>query len=166
MNENINLCEILKDCPKGTKLYSPLYGEVELVEIEYGEDYPILVHAVGDHDDDIYYFAADGLYDRDYNGEILLFPSKSQKNWDKFKCPKKPKFDPKTLQPFDRVIVKQIQNNTWHTQYFSHINEKCTTYPFFCLNDNYAYCIPYNDDTKHLLGTTDEAPDYYRYWED
>ena len=26
--------------------------------------------------------------------------------------------------------------------------------------------IPYNDETKHLVGTTDEAPEYYRYWED
>ena len=25
--------------------------------------------------------------------------------------------------------------------------------------------IPYNDETKHLVGTTDEAPEYYRYWE-
>ena len=42
----------------------------------------------------------------------------------------------------------------------------------FCKNNNYVYvsgrtlynhCIPYNDDTKHLVGTTDEAPEYYRY---
>lgn len=30
MNENLNLVKILKDCPRGTKLYSPIYGEVEL----------------------------------------------------------------------------------------------------------------------------------------
>ena len=30
----------------------------------------------------------------------------------------------------------------------------------------YKYYIPYNDDTKHLVGTTDEAPEFYRYWED
>lgn len=30
----------------------------------------------------------------------------------------------------------------------------------------YVYCIPYNDDTKHLVNTTDEAPEYYRYWEE
>ena len=29
MNENLNLVEILKDCPKGTKLYSSVLGEVE-----------------------------------------------------------------------------------------------------------------------------------------
>ena len=29
-----------------------------------------------------------------------------------------------------------------------------------------AYCIPFNDDTKHLLDTNEEAPEFYRYWED
>ena len=33
MNENLNLVEILKDCPKGTKLYSPIFGEVKFEEI-------------------------------------------------------------------------------------------------------------------------------------
>ena len=31
---------------------------------------------------------------------------------------------------------------------------------------SYDKCIPYNDETKHLLGTSEEAPEYYRYWED
>lgn len=34
------------------------------------------------------------------------------------------------------------------------------------MNDNYLMIIPYNDDTKHLVGTSLEAPEYYRYWED
>lgn len=39
MNENLNLVEILKDCPKGTKLYSTLYGDVKEVEQHiYTED--------------------------------------------------------------------------------------------------------------------------------
>ena len=40
MNENLNLAEILKDCPKGTKLYSTVYGEVEFYGI-IGKDYLI-----------------------------------------------------------------------------------------------------------------------------
>ena len=28
MNENLDLTKILKGCPKGTKFYSPIYGEV------------------------------------------------------------------------------------------------------------------------------------------
>ena len=34
MNENLNLVEILKDCPEGTKLYSTVFGEVKLKEME------------------------------------------------------------------------------------------------------------------------------------
>ena len=36
-----------------------------------------------------------------------------------------------------------------------------------CTTDTsgFWYCIPYNDDTKHLVGTEEEAPEYYRYWE-
>ena len=43
MNENLNLVETLKDCPQGTKLYSLIYGEAELVNVLQGEDvnYPI-----------------------------------------------------------------------------------------------------------------------------
>ena len=37
MNENLNLVEILKDCPEGTKLYSPIIGEVEFKRIKYSE---------------------------------------------------------------------------------------------------------------------------------
>ena len=162
MNENINLCEILKYCPEGGQLYSTLYGVVEFSRIDYSS--PLSVRVI-DKNNTERGFDKKGKKIAELDGECLLFPSKDQRDWSKFK-PKKPKFDPKTLKPFDRVIVKQIQNYTWHTQYFSHINEKCTTFPFFCLIDNYAYCIPYNDDTKHLVGTTDEAPEYYRYWED
>lgn len=165
MNENIDLTKILKNCQKGWKLYSSAFGEVEFQYIELGSVYPIIIKLKTRH---IKKITSNGKLIDLYDVECTLFPSKDCRDWSKFTAPwyKKAKFDPKTLQPFDRVIVKQIQNNTWHTQYFSHINEKCTTYPFFCLNDNYAYCIPYNEDTKHLVGTTDEAPEYYRYWED
>ena len=31
---------------------------------------------------------------------------------------------------------------------------------------NYKLCIPYNDDTKHLVGAKEEAPEYYRCCDD
>lgn len=90
MNENLNLVEILKDCPEGTKLYTPIYGDVELAKVFQEDDiiYPIRIKLNNNSTDD-----------------------------------------------FTRILY----------------------------NDN---CIPYNDDTKHLVGTTDEAPEFYRYWED
>ena len=78
---------------------------------------------------------------------------------------KKERFDPKTLKAFDRVLVKDSESLTWKINMFSHINNKAE-YPYCCLLSFYKYCIPYNDDTKHLVGTKEEAPDFYRYWED
>ena len=74
------------------------------------------------------------------------------------------KFDPKTLKPFDRVLIKDV---IWSVGFFSHYNKNACYYPCECVGSTIAkYCIPYNDETKHLVGTTEEAPEYYRYWED
>ena len=73
-----------------------------------------------------------------------------------------PKFDPKTLQPFDKVLVRNFPVSIWQSGIFSHQH----FHQYFVYNDTYKFCIPYNNDTKHLIGTTDEAPEYYRYWED
>ena len=164
MNENLNLVEILKDCPKGTKLYSPIIGEVEFRRIKYCE-YPIVTRCKNGNR--ILSFTKDGLFfPEGVQGEcIMLFPSKDQRDWSKFK-PKKPKFDPKTLKPFDKVLVYDIYDicEGWACALFSHIRE--SEYPYSTSSGSFKVCIPYNDDTKHLLGTTDEVPEYYRYWED
>lgn len=76
------------------------------------------------------------------------------------------KFDPKTLQPFDKVLVRDDSLECWEAQLFSHIIKDENHFPYVCTNDSNRYCIPYNDDTKHLVGTTKEAPEFYRYWED
>ena len=81
---------------------------------------------------------------------------------------KKQRFDPKTLQPFDKVLVRYDSvKGQWRCTLFSHIieNEKIP-FRFVTSNNAYEYCIPYNEDTKHLAGTCEEAPEYYRYWED
>lgn len=121
--QKLNLCEILRDCPRGTKLYSTVLGYVIFQGILAGAVYPIIVACENGVTED---FMADGKMFIDYDGECTLFPSKEQRDWSKFTAPwlKKERFDPKTLKPFDRVIVKNIQNNIWHIQYFSHINEK------------------------------------------
>ena len=99
--------------------------------------------------------------------EVMLYPSKEMRDWSKSTPPwlKKERFDPKTLKAFDRVLVKDSENLTWKINMFSHINNKAE-YPYCCLLSFYKYCIPYNDETKHLVGTKDEAPDFYKYWED
>ena len=164
MNENIDLTKILKDCPKGWKFYSTLYGEVEFEKIKKESEYPIVIITKHGNNSDI---KSDGRYYGEYDdGECTLFPSKDQRDWSKFSAPwyKKEKFDPKTLQPFDRVLCKNGLD-MWRCDLFS---SYVGTYacPNVCLGGSYTYCIPYDDDTKHLVGTTDEAPEYYKYWEE
>ena len=162
MNENLNLGKILKYCPKGTKLYSPALGEVDFAAINnYDRTYPIIVKTK----DGTFCFTKQGkLYDIEQS-ECLLFPRKDQRDWSKFK-PKKPKFDPRTLQLFDKVLVKDITEDKWECNIFSHIYDDLSIYPYGCVKSGFKRFIPYNDDTKHLVGTADEAPEYYRYWED
>lgn len=170
MNENIDLTKILKDCPKWTKLYSTVYGDVELVGVHKNEHeiYPIEVKR---SDNTAASYAKDGRMYVGYSGECLLFPSKEQRDWSKFTAPwhQKGKFDPKTLKPFDKVLVRRGSENynVWFPDFVSDppndTNDKTLC---MCIMEDITMVIPYNDDTKHLVGTKDEAPDYYRYWED
>ena len=181
MNENIDLTKILKDCPKGWKFYSSVYGEVEFVEIlsihsiqrilqekswflseNDLRNYPIQFKA----HDTIYRVTSGGNHIKG-TGECTFFPSKEQRDWNKFTAPwyKKDKFDSKTLKPFDKILVMD-STGEWKCGMFSHINYNSRTLRYSCIGGSYTHCIPYNDETKHLVGTTDEAPEFYRYWED
>ena len=166
MNENIDLTKILKDCPEGFKLYSPLFGEVELKVIG-GNKYPIITTPTED-DCSIAAFTKDGFYYERKDAECILFPSKDQRDWSKFTAPwyKKEKFDPETLKPFDKVLVRDTYSKPWRCSLFSHIETDRHLFPYATSGGNYSYCIPYNDDTKHLVGTNEDAPEFYRYWED
>ena len=160
MNENLNLVEILKDCHVGTKLYSPIYGDVEFFQVlaDSNEDYQIDVKL---SDNTIDTFTKDGRINSEYKGECMLFPSKDQRDWSKLKI-KKAKFDPNTLKPFDKVLVMYDEEDYWSCNLFSNIQAK---YSYLCVGGTFRYCIPYNDDTKHLVGTSEEAPEFYRYWD-
>lgn len=253
MNENIDLTKILKDCPKGTKFYSSIYGEVEFISANSKNDsYQIVLKEL--RRNSITFVDSKGKYFHEYNGECTLFPSQEQRDWSKFTAPwykkeigtiariekqgeqappqtnervwlylvsdvltwkdgigqylddqrvqelakklcskyaqklynpsstendelndagyewdvekkelnKKEKFDPKTLQPFDKILVKRY-DDIWVATLLSHYNRTI----FTTINNGlYESCIPYNEDTKHLVGTNEEAPEYYRYWED
>ena len=223
MNENIDLTEILKDCPKGTEFYSCIYGKVRFDCLQYCE-YPVLIM----RGDGLYAsFSRVGKYTDAPDSECCLFPSREQRDWSKFSAPwykklvepkfkvgdkivnslrkymgamgpqgviseitdnkyiftdssyiyisnqyswelasnKKPKFDSKTLKPFEKVLVRDECYESWKCDFFSHINDN-SVFRYITTNSSYKHCIPYSDDTKHLVGTADEAPEYYRYWED
>ena len=163
MNENVNLCEILKGCPINTGFYSPMIGNCKLSSVNSFE-------VVVSNQKGVLHINPNAT--ATLNGyktvELMLFPSQTQRDWSKWKCPK-PKFDPETLKPFDRVLSK-YDGGCWSANLFSHIEEENNKYhgtcSFVCNGSLVKFCIPYNDDTKHLVGTKDEAPEYYRYWED
>lgn len=230
-NNKINIAEILKDCPKGTKLYSPIYGEIELLKVNSNYTYPINI-TIGI--DSTGTFTSDGrLYEQYHSAECILFPSREMRDWTKFfkrgdvvyskagkicaifegwvnddytefnttinfyvddasygkeeicytNCFVKAsdeeratfianaekhyngKYNPETLQvepvkpecsfkPFDKVLVRATKDYVWYASCFSHYkgNEDC---PYACIDGSYRYCIPYNEHTAHLLGTTD-----------
>lgn len=304
MNENLNLVEILKDCPNGTKLYSTTLGEVEFDHIENFSTYRIIIRSK--HYGTERLTANGKMYS--HCGECILFPSKEQRDWSKFNPKKedfvppckfkdgdivatrdgsqvfilkrdnsdgkgycytgynfdydepflagmcyfsrlateeekrkffdaiklngykwntetktleklvKPKFkvgdkivnvpmkymadsrakgtvseitndkyiftdgscmlisnqdnwkldqdkfDLKTLKPFDKVLARLNKQGIWYCELLSFVEGDTNLVK--CCGAYYQYCIPYNEDTKHLVGTTEEAPEYYRYWED
>ena len=231
MENNINIAEILKDCPEGMKLYSPLFGEVTLGKS--GSD-NISVFSKNDDGDIIFNtFAENGLFYSGYSqSQCLLFPSSEMRDWTKFfkrgdvvwceddmyaifegwanddytkfnttidfyvfdasfgkevVCDTdsfvkasdveravfianaeetlKGKYNPETLQvepiksecpfkPFDKVLVRNNDGQAWRANYFSHY-KNAPDYFYVCINGIYHYCIPYNEHTAHLLGTTD-----------
>lgn len=163
MNENIDLTKVLKDCPKGTKFYSSIYGEVEFDSINIYSVCPIVLHKNKDFYPNV---TKEGRHSAIYEGECTLFPSKDQRDWSRFTAPwyKNEKFDPETLKPFDRVLVRNTSIDNWACGFFSHIVVLDDTDLYNVGGILYDMCIPYNDETKHLVGTKEEAPEYYKYW--
>ena len=82
--------------------------------------------------------------------------AKENKKWDAEKkaivdLPKKYEFE-----PFQKVLVRCKDYQKWKVDFFSHYDDSCKEFPYVCVSSRKSFCIPYNEDTKHLLGTTDE----------
>jgi hypothetical protein len=232
MENKINIAEILKDCPKGIELYSPIYGKVELLEVDSNYEYSIKIVTGIERPGS---FTTCGRFYENYpSAECLLFPSREMRDWTKFfkrgdvvynkdggmyaifegwvnddytefnttinyyesiasfgteevcytDCFVKAsdeeravfianaekyyngKYNPDTLQvepvkstcsfkPFDKVLVRDEEEDLWYANFFSHYNEDEKCYPYSCIDTHYRYCIPYNEHTAHLLGTSD-----------
>lgn len=230
MNNKINIAEILKDCPKGMELYSPIYGKVKLWKVNSNSVYSIMTATSIDRSG---LFTSDGrLYEKYPSSECLLFPSSEMRDWSKFfkrgdvvwcedemyaifegwanddytkfnttidfyvfgasfdkevvcdtdrfvkasdaeravfianaERTLKGKYNPDTLRvepanpkcpfkPFDMVLARFSKLAEWTVDLFSHYNEGCET-PYVCISGPKELCIPYNEHTAHLLGTTD-----------
>ena len=118
MNENLNLSKILRDCLKGTKLYSPLFGVVKFEEIS--EDWNFVCVRKGK---DIWTFTYDARFlfgiSNSKSVEIMLFPSREQRDWSKFNVSDKiePKFNVGDWVVFNGLVlyVKEVVNGFYIT---------------------------------------------------
>ena len=153
MNENINLCQILKDCPKGTKLWSPIWGDITFETIDAFDGLVYVLKHKGVH-----IILDNGKFDAD--GECIIFPSKDQRDWSKFKVPIK-RFNPEEFKPFDKVLLRIDERDIWQPDFFGYKDGNCIT----CVTYGNVRCIPYNEETKHLAGKRDNCPEYYKWWD-
>lgn len=131
----INVAEILKDCPKGTK--SPIYGEVEFMKIN--EKYPIVIYSKSLGKEAL---TKDGRYScRCPDGECMLFPSKENRDWSTFKVHKKYK----EFKPYDKVLIRFNNKNTWTPSLYGYLDKSNNgpSLPHWVSDNN---ILPYKDN--------------------
>lgn len=73
------------------------------------------------------------------------------------------KFDINSLKPFDKVLARDTDINVWVCRIYSHYRNT-SNYRHVCIDNSYIQCIPYNNETKHLIGKISDCPEYYKTW--
>ena len=102
--------------------------------------------------------------------DLFFAPEKEEaekQEEDSLDKPKAERFDVNTFQPFDKILVKDAAIGVeWEGSFFCYRDlHYCNG--IVCINGQMRYmAIPYNNETKHLLGTAKDCPDYYKWWEE
>ena len=150
MNENLNLLEILKDAPKGTRLYCTIWGEMGLVRISA---YCVTCKSKCGIEWD---FKNNGhlLGSSTEGGECVLFPSKEQRDWSKFKIDLP--IDTPVMVRDDSFVIRE-----WKLRYYDKDNrafvngaksDDCETSMFF------DYIVPVKDfDFENLESNKEKS---------
>lgn len=208
--KNLNLVNILKDVPKNTELYSPMFGKVFLISVEDQNPYPVKVKLTGM---EITRFTKEGYWADGFQGECVLFPSRENRDWSTFKvkndtlktgdyvravnhglickitsvcinedsyignpvtignegmipisggkdCFEKVEhFDLETLRPFDKVLIK---DDVWEIDLFGRLDKAGYINTMNRIGFPGSDIVPYNNDTKYLVGTDLDAPKFYK----
>lgn len=71
----------------------------------------------------------------------------------------KKRFDPRTFEPYQKVLVRSTPSAHWRCTFFSHMINGMA----MCSSDNWPYCIPYKFN-EHLRGKTDDCDGFYQWW--
>ena len=161
---NLNTLEIEKTQPE--------FKDGDIVTIINGcEQRCILIfrNIIGDSLNRYCILTKRGLFTEGYSlidkEDSLLFATEEEKNklfsalankgkaWDSEKkkvVNLKPKCE---FKPFDKVVVRCSEADRWSIDFFSYKVHN----GYICTGDAwFGYCLPYNEETAHLLGTTDE----------
>lgn len=78
------------------------------------------------------------------------------------------RFNPKEFKPFDKVLLRDRGKFKWLPSFFEKIIQEPSgeiSVIELISRNRWEMCIPYNDETKSLTGTTDDCPEYYKWWE-
>ena len=69
----------------------------------------------------------------------------------------------KFFKPFDKVLVRDDNECVWKADFYSHYKDNID-FCYVCTGDAYRQCIPYNEETAHLVGTNHDCSDKYKTW--
>ena len=83
MNENLNLAELLKDCPKETRFWTSTYGDVLFSSIESNLNFPLKFYV--EEFNGYIFLTKHGHHTKSEKGECIVFPSKDQRDWNFWK---------------------------------------------------------------------------------
>ena len=133
----INIADILKDCPNGTKLYSPICGECRLIKI-----YDSLGFDVINDTDEVFNFSYDGRFN--LNGECCIFPSKENRDWNTFQKPFK---DGDIIYKPDIQAISILKSND---------SEKTISYAFLNISNILYTDYRHNSDLSYWRIATEE----------
>ena len=163
----MNIAKLLIGC-EGEKFYTLDCGEMTLLGVDkYGDNISFIKEEefYGRGSKCIYIFKSDG---RKYaDGECLVFPSKTQRDWTKFNKDKFcTKFRLEKFQYGDEVLVRNNDKECWKKRAFNQPRDDRNGYRVAGVLpcEDYYQCIPYNDDNKHLLKTKNIPNEYYIWW--
>lgn len=143
----MNIAEILKNCPQGTKLYCTVLGEVVLDEV--CERYSDVCIIIKKPKEGVFNFDKEGKYFNYPDAECVLFPSKDQRDWNKFGVDKTESEKKHQFKPFEKVLVRDSDAYEWNGDLFNYINDEGQ---YICVGSFWLQCIHY-EGNEHLLGT-------------
>ena len=122
-------------------------------------------HILWRNNDGNEFFGVFDRYTEDGQGVVVLLRGETITDWDVYikDLTKLEKFDHKLLKTGDEVLVRDRNDHCeWMYSPFSHIAFEDGTPYFIASCSSWQMCVPYNRETKHLIGTCNDAPMFYR----